>query len=144
MYHDIYSELHRVSKYSNCLRRNVAAVIVKDNTIIGEGVNYSCNDCDKTGKCLRSDIESGTQLDKCYAIHAEIVAIACATSKHPTKLHGAEIYVTNKPCVNCMKSIIAHDIIRVYYLEDYNSPLTDELAKLSNIELIKIGSNSTQ
>ena len=70
---------HVVKTRSNCTRRNVAAVIVKDRRIISTGYNgaprgvRNCNE----GGCPRcaSDAPSGTALGDCICSHAEENAI---------------------------------------------------------------------
>ena len=47
------------------------------------------------------------------------------------------MYVTTKCCIWCLKAAINAGIKRIVYIEDYNAPLSDELAKQANIEMIK-------
>ena len=69
-------------------------------------------------------------------MHAEINAIAqCALLGISCK--GATMYVTTKCCIWCLKAAINAGIKRIVYIEDYNAPLSDELAKQANIEMIK-------
>ena len=121
-----------VAKRSPCLSRQVGAVLVKDNRIIATGYNGNPNTLSNCESCKRKNSISGTNLDNCYAIHAEMNAILqCA--KQGISCNNAKLYVTTKPCSNCMKHLLQVGIKEVIYLEDYNSPLTDELIKLSNI-----------
>ena len=68
-----------VAKRSNCSRRQVAAVIVKDNHLLATGYNgtprgvRNCFD----GGCPRcaGHAPSGTSLDECLCVHAEQNAI---------------------------------------------------------------------
>ena len=128
-----------VAKRSSCLSRMVGAVIVKDNRILSSGYNGSpsgLGNCSEKGYCLREGCKSGENLNQCMAVHSEENAILqCA--KIGVSCEGATIYVTTYPCSNCMKSIIQSGIVKVVYLEGYNSPLTDELVRLSGIECIQ-------
>ena len=129
-----------ISKWSSCLSRNVGAVITLDRRVVATGYNGApagVPSCKETGTCLRQDSKSGENLNNCIAVHAEMNAISqCAKYGMPIK--GADIYITTYPCINCMKVIIASGIKRVFYKEEYNSPLTKELAEQAKVELIKI------
>ena len=91
-----------VSKRSNCSRRQVAAVIVKDNHILSTGYNgtprgvRNCFD----GGCPRcaGHSKSGTNLEECLCVHAEQNAI-CQAAKHGNCIDGGKIYVTCSPCL---------------------------------------------
>ena len=109
---------HVVKTRSNCTRRNVAAVIVKDRRIISTGYNgaprgvRNCNE----GGCPRcaSDAPSGTALGDCICSHAEENAITQA-AYHGISTKGATIYVTLSPCLMCSKMIINAGIREVGY-----------------------------
>ena len=130
---EYFIELTRlVAKRSSCLSRQVGAVLVKDNRVIATGYNGNPCSIPNCTQCKRKNSISGTNLESCYAIHAEMNALLqCA--KLGISSNGAKLYVTTKPCSNCMKHILQAGITEVIYLEDYNSPLTDELINLSNI-----------
>ena len=128
-----------VSKRSTCLRRQVGAVIVKNNRILATGYNGSPsglqNCCDK-GYCLREKSKQGEDLDVCMAVHSETNAIL-QCSKHGISCEDAIIYVTTFPCIHCMKAIINAGIKEIIYLEDYNAPLSKQLATQSGIKIRK-------
>ena len=115
------------STRSGCHSRQVGCVIVKDNRIIATGYNaapFGLMDCTNTGHCLRKNVKSGTNLNHCFAVHAEQNAITqCA--KTGISCDGGTMYVTTHPCVHCMKMIINSGITKVVYMNDYD----DELAK---------------
>ena len=139
-WNDYFMEIAKlVAQRSSCLSRKVGAVIVKDNRVLSTGYNGSpsgLENCSDKGYCLRKGCKSGENLGTCMAVHSEENAILqCA--KTGISCEGATIYVTTYPCSNCMKSIIQSGIKKVIYLESYNSPLTDELVRLSGIECIK-------
>ena len=78
----------------------VGAVVVKDNKIIGVGIN-------------------NREYDKSVVGHAEINAIneACKYIGD-WRLDGCDIYVTLLPCMMCAGAILESRIDRVFYLCD--------------------------
>ena len=114
---------HVVKTRSNCSRRNVAAVIVKDRRIISTGYNgtprgvRNCNE----GGCPRcaSNAPSGTGLGECICSHAEENSITQA-AYHGISTKGATIYVTLSPCLMCSKMIVNAGIREVVYDEEYS------------------------
>lgn len=100
------------SQRSTCSRRQVGAVVVKDNRVIGQGYNgvpsgkTHCID----GGCPRGlmgpEVPPGSDynLYPCRALHAEHNAILQAGME---SCRGATIYVTEEPCLQC-SSLIEH------------------------------------
>ena len=112
-----------VAARSNCSRRQVAAVLVRDSRIISTGYNgtprgvRNCSD----GGCPRcsSDAPSGHALHECLCSHAEensIVQAAC----YGIAVKGATLYTTYSPCLQCAKMIINAGIREVVYNESYS------------------------
>jgi dCMP deaminase len=64
-------------------------------------------------------IPSGTQQEKCRAVHAEQNAIIQAAI-HGVNVSGATIYCTHQPCILCTKMIINSNIKRVVYATLYH------------------------
>lgn len=101
---------------SSCVRRQVGAVIVKDNRLLATGYNgtprgiANCND----GGCPRcnSGAPSGTGLEDCICIHAEQNAILQA-ARYGIRIEGADMYCTLFPCKDCAKLMINAGIVRV-------------------------------
>lgn len=129
------------SQRSACIRRSVGAVIVKDKMVVSTGYNgppHGVPHCAEVG-CVREQkkIPSGERHELCRGLHAEQNAIIHA-AKSGVSINGAELYCSTKPCSICTKMIINAGIKKVYYLEDYNDALTDELAKQSGLEFIKV------
>ena len=129
-----------VATRSTCLRHHVGAVIVRDKRIISTGYNGSpkgLKHCLDIG-CIRDqeNIESGTKVEICRAIHAEQNAIIQA-ALHGTSTEGATLYCTHQPCIICAKMIINAGIIKVIYGEDYPDEAAIELFNEANIEVIK-------
>ncbi|MBI2981028.1 MAG: AAA family ATPase [Deltaproteobacteria bacterium] len=111
-----------VSLRSNCIKRHVAAVIVKDRRIISTGYNgtprgvKNCNE----GGCPRCNSfgPSGKNLEECYCSHAEENAIT-QSAYHGVTIKGAALYTTFSPCLICTKMIINSGIAEVVYNAHY-------------------------
>lgn len=114
------------SMRSNCIKRKVGAVIVRDKRIISTGYNgtprgtKNCNE----GGCPRCNslASSGTRLDECLCSHAEENSITQA-AYHGTSVKEGALYTTFAPCLMCTKMIINSGIIEVVFNLDY--PLND-------------------
>lgn len=102
---------------STCTRRQVGAVVVKENRVIGQGYNgvargrVHCVD----GGCPRgalsySDVPAGSDYNvhPCLAIHAEHNAILDAGIDG---CRDATLFVTDHPCQQCT-NLIEHAGIR--------------------------------
>lgn len=120
-----------VALRSNCMKRKVAAVVVKDKRIISTGYNgtprgvRNCNE----GGCPRCNnlADSGAALGECLCSHAEENAIVQA-AYHGIAVKGATIYSTFSPCLICTKMIINAAIEEVVYNLEY--PLNETARKL--------------
>jgi len=128
-----------VARRSNCLKRRVAAVIVKDLRIISTGYNgtprgtRNCNE----GGCPRCAelAPGGTRLGECVCSHAEENAIVQA-AYHGVSVKGSALYSTYSPCLICAKMIINAGIREVVYRHAY--PLgaeADALLREAGVEL---------
>jgi dCMP deaminase len=132
----------QVAARSNCMKRQVAAVIVSDRRIISTGYNgtprgvKNCNE----GGCPRCNgfSESGKNLEECLCSHGEENAIVQA-SYHGIAIKDATLYTTYSPCLLCSKMIINAGIVRVVYNEAY--PLNDtatRMLKEAGVDLVKL------
>jgi dCMP deaminase len=132
----------QVAARSNCMKRQVAAVIVRDRRIISTGYNgtprgvRNCNE----GGCPRCNgfSESGKNLDECLCSHGEENAIVQA-SYHGIAIRDATLYTTFSPCLLCSKMIINAGITKVVYNDAY--PLNDtatRMLKEAGVELVKL------
>ncbi len=107
-----------VSLRATCLRHKVGCVIVDtENHIISTGYNGAPADlphCLDVG-CIRDKkhIPSGTQQEYCRGVHAEQNALIQAEDR--TKLRGATLYCTHRPCVMCTKMILTAGIRRIVH-----------------------------
>ncbi|MBR2839293.1 MAG: dCMP deaminase family protein [Kiritimatiellae bacterium] len=111
-----------VATRSNCSRRHVAAVEVRDRHILATGYNgtpHGVTNCFAGGcpRCARTTT-SGDHLEECLCVHAEQNAI-CQAALHGHAIEGATIYVTISPCLTCAKLIINSGISEVVYGGDY-------------------------
>jgi dCMP deaminase len=127
------------STRSNCIRRKVGCVIVKETRILSLGYNgtpkgtKNCFEggCDRCmtlhNDTLRNELSnstSGSSLDLCMCLHAEENALLFVSQSDLSK---ATMYVTLIPCVSCTKKILQCGIERVVYIDSYNP----EIEKLS-------------
>ena len=107
---------------SNCVKRKVAAVIVRDQRLISTGYNGTprgVKNC-KEGGCPRcnSFAASGTGLGECLCSHAEENAIVQA-AYHGVSIKDATLYTTFSPCLMCTKMILNSGIREVVYNANY-------------------------
>jgi dCMP deaminase len=114
---------HVVARRSNCCRRHVAALIVRDRRIISTGYNGTprgVRNCFEGG-CPRCAAEhaSGEQLGDCICAHAEENAIVQA-AYHGISVRGGTLYVTISPCLMCAKMIVNAGIEEVVYENEYH------------------------
>ena len=111
---------------SNCVKRKVAAVIVRDKRVVSTGYNGTprgTRNCYEGG-CPRCNslADSGTRLDECLCSHGEENAITQA-AYHGVSVKDSTLYTTFAPCLMCTKMIINAGIQEVVYNQDY--PLND-------------------
>lgn len=124
-----------VAKRSNCLSRQVAAVIVKDKRIISTGYNgtprntKNCNEggCARCWARSQGTLAAGTQLDECTCSHGEENAIVQA-SYHGVAISDSTLYTTFSPCLMCAKMSINAGIKEIVYGAEY--PLNETAQKL--------------
>jgi len=129
-----------VKTRSTCIRRQVGAVLVKDNWIISTGYNGAPSKLEHaaTAGCLRDkkNIPSGTNHEICRGVHAEQNTIIQA-AVHGVSTDGATLYCNTKPCSICSKMLINARIKRIVYLEGYDDELADTLLKETDIRVIQ-------
>lgn len=126
-----------VATRSTCLRHHVGSVIVRDKQILSTGYNGApskMDHCIDTG-CIRDleKIPSGTQHEKCRAVHSEQNAIIQAAI-HGVSTEGATLYCTHQPCVLCAKMIINAGIRRVVFSKGY--PDTEAIEYFKDVDII--------
>ena len=99
------------AKLSHCERKQVGALIVKDNMIISDG--YNGTPSGYTNCCEGDNGETHW-----YVLHAEANAIL-KVAKSTQSADGATLYITLSPCKECSKLIIQAGITRVVYHVKY-------------------------
>jgi dCMP deaminase len=124
-----------VASRSSCIRRRVGALIVVERRIISTGYNgtpFGVKNCDEGG-CPRcaSDTPQGAGLEYCLCVHGEQNAIALA-ARQGTATQDASLYVTTRPCFNCLKESVQAGIREVVYDQpyDYDDELEDAYQSL--------------
>ncbi|GAB1252304.1 dCMP deaminase family protein [Porphyromonas miyakawae] len=124
-----YLRMARIwAENSYCQRRQVGALIVKDNMIISDGYNG-------TPSGFENICEDETGITKPYVLHAEANAITkVAASTNDSS--GATIYITASPCLECAKLIIQSKIKRVVYDDEYRLKDGIELLQRAGIEVV--------
>ena len=126
------------AKRSTCIRRQVGAVLVRDNQILSTGYNGAPKglpNCCDLGSCLREELKipSGERHELCRAVHAENNAITqCAVNG--TSCKGATLYVTDSPCIMCTKQIINAGIVRIVAKKIYPDKMSEDMLKESGVE----------
>jgi dCMP deaminase len=134
-----------ISSASNCVSKQVGAVIVKNGRILSTGYNgtpagfINCDDYWK-GKYTSQH----HQWSQTYEIHAEMNAIIWA-AREGIKINGATIYVTLEPCDQCSKNLIASGIKRIVYENSYEYTQTNVVAKFlkdNNVSIEKLGTKT--
>lgn len=111
-------------------RKQVGAVIVKDNTIISDGYNGTPvgfdNNCeDEFGKT------------HWYVLHAEANAIT-KLAKSNVSCNDSTLYITLSPCKECSKLIIQSGIKKIVYSEKYKDTTGLDFLGKFNVECIQI------
>lgn len=123
-----YLRMARIwAENSYCKRRQVGALVVKDNMIISDGYNGTPSGFDNV-------CEDDSNVTFPYVLHAEANAIT-KLARSNNNSDGATLYVTDSPCIECAKLIIQSGIKRVIYCREYR--LTDglDLMKKAGIEV---------
>lgn len=131
-----------VSLRSTCLKRNVGAVLVKNNHILSTGYNGAPSGLPHCTPdiCVRKHLKPGDKPELCRGVHAEINCIIQA-ALHGTAIEGnTSLYTTIFPCMSCLKLIINAKIKRLIYKEGYNMEniVKADLLKSSGIDFIKL------
>jgi len=118
------------SQNSYCKRRQVGALLVKDQMIISDGYNG-------TPSGFENVCEDEDNKTKPYVLHAEANAIT-KVAKSGNSSDGATLYVTSSPCVECSKLIIQAGIKRVVFSESYRLEDGINLLKRADIDVQQV------
>jgi len=119
-----------VREKANCLGRKVGAILVKSDRIISTGYNgtpehvRNCMD----GGCVRcrdrATYKASVGYDVCICVHAEQNALITA-ARFGNAVEGAIVYSTLRPCFDCTKASLQAKINAIFYLHNWQHPLTD-------------------
>ena len=125
---DSYLRMARIwAENSYCQRRQVGALVVKDQRIISDGYNG-------TPSGFENQCEDEQGVTHPYVLHAEANAIT-KLARSSNNSDGATLYVTASPCIECAKLIIQAGIKRVVYGEKYRLDDGLNLLKKANIKV---------
>lgn len=132
-----------VRSRADCLRRQVGAVIVKDNRILTTGYNgtpIGIKNCTDGGcsRCLlrhQGKLKSGEKEESCICLHAEQNAIIQAAYLG-VSTKNATLYCTSNPCSTCAKMIINAGIKKVVYRLNHHDKEGINLLKKAKINVI--------
>ena len=107
-----------ISKRSTCSRRQVGCILTNElNHVIATGYNgvpRGLPHCIDT-PCEGATSSSGTDLDKCQAVHGEQNAIL--QCRDTEAIYTA--YCTTQPCITCIKLLLNTGCKRIVYKESY-------------------------
>ena len=131
-----------VKTRATCMRRQVGAIIVKDNRILTTGYNGApsgITECIRLKKCKRQElnIPSGQRHEICKGVHAEQNAIIQAAYSG-VSVKGSTMYVTDMPCNICAKMIINSGISKVIYKSDYPDKESLSLLKEGGVRIVSL------
>jgi len=106
----------RVAKESYCVRKQVGAIIVKDNVNI---IAYGYNGTEAGEDNCCEDNVDGLLVTKTTVIHAEDNAFRKLDQMKDSL--GCTMYCTLQPCIDCAKKIEFFGITKLVYLQSYRS-----------------------
>ncbi|MFH0809843.1 MAG: cytidine/deoxycytidylate deaminase family protein [Pseudomonadota bacterium] len=126
---------------STCLRREVGAVLVRERRVLATGYNGApsgMRHCAEVG-CLREQMKvpSGERHELCRGLHAEQNVIIQA-AQHGIAVRDSVIYTTSRPCSICSRMIINAGIVKIFYCDGYEDPLTDQLLEEAGIPVVRV------
>ncbi len=113
---------HNVASRSNCIRRSVGAVLIRDGDVVSvgwNGVSSRYKNCREAGcpRCIEGG-KTGTGYEFCICIHAEQMAIGDAAARGVVT-KGSSLYVNLRPCLQCLAVMRTAGISEVFYDEDW-------------------------
>ena len=118
------------AKLSHCERRQVGAIIVKNNIIIADGYNG-------TPSGFENCCEDSNGKTHWYVLHAEANAIL-KLAKSNNKGQNSTLYITLSPCKDCSKLILQAGIKRVVYINKYKDSEGIDFLSKAGIEVVQI------
>jgi dCMP deaminase len=118
------------ARLSHCRRKQVGALIVKDDMIISDGYNGTPSGFDN---CCEND-NGETHW---YVLHAEANAIL-KVAKSTNNARGATLYLTLSPCKDCSKLILQAGIKRVVFVSLYKDNEGVNFLEAAGVEVEQI------
>ena len=118
------------AKLSHCKRRQVGAIIVKNNIIIADGFNG-------TPSGFENCCEDNDGKTHWYVLRAEANAIL-KLAKSNNRGQNSTLYITLSPCKDCSKLILQAGIKRVVYIKGYKDSAGIDFLSKAGIEIVQI------
>lgn len=118
------------ARLSHCERKQVGALIVKDQMIIADGYNG-------TPSGFPNVCEGDDGTTHWYVLHAEANAIT-KLAKSNNSAEGATLYITLSPCRECAKLIHQAGIVRVVYADAYKDPSGLAFLNQAGVEIVHL------
>lgn len=109
---------------SNCMKRRVGAVLVRDNRVLSTGYNGTprgLTNCNEGGcpRCNDSGNSCGVGLGECLCLHAEEnTLLECGRERGGAQ--GTVLYCNTCPCMRCAVKIVQVGVKEVVYQLDYS------------------------
>ncbi len=133
-----------VAQASTC-RKNVGAVIVRRNELVGAGYVGSvhgfphCTDVD----CCFVDTDlvgSDTLRRTCIrTIHAEMNAVLRCLARGSENDGWLEAYCTHCPCLNCLKALLQVGVRSVWFQYQYRDEWRDVFLRTVDMDIVQDG-----
>ena len=118
------------AELSHCKRKQVGAIIVKENMVISDGFNG-------TPAGFENCCENELGETHWFVLHAEANAIL-KVAKSTNNSKGATLYLTLSPCKDCSKLILQSGIVRVVFNQLYKDSSGVDFLKGAGIETVQI------
>jgi dCMP deaminase len=136
---DLYMDwADRTAQLSHAIRRQVGAVIVKDDCVISYGYNGMPagwdNNCENIVGYTKGEPVLKTKPE---VLHAESNAIA-KLARSSQGGCDASIFITTAPCLDCAKLIYQSGISSVYYRDSYRNMDGLEFLEKSGVDIINV------
>lgn len=114
---------------TNCMKRRVGCVIVRNKRIVATGYNGTpsgVTNCLDGGcaRCNGAESSQGVGLDLCLCLHAEENAIIESGRE---RCQGGTLYTNLFPCILCAKKIVQSGMKRIVFEKRY---ATDKAAEM--------------
>ena len=155
---DYYMDVaERTAKLSSAIRRQVGAVIVKENRILSYGYNGMptgwTNECEykeyMPGDSRDGELYPFEEYDKAVesnrrfrlvtkdeVLHAESNAIAKVSGSTESS-EDATLFVTTAPCIHCAKMIFQSGIKSVFYRDTYRDDAGIEFLEKGGVSVTR-------